>query len=231
MSMMEKYLVCGSLSSMSELHYGSASVLLGMARRLYGKVADKDDHITVLENSVSSILLSCAATEAFINETSSLMAEKPGITAGFPKAKAFAEILSEAEAARTSIRLKYQLALVTLIGRTFDKGSQPYQDFDLLFKIRDELMHYKLEKTSETPHRLVQAMRARKLGREDSKGTWMQQVATPKAAWWACNTAVEMINTIQNALADAAEGSSPASPIRVLIAMRFNKLPEWPPKK
>jgi hypothetical protein len=160
-------------------YFANANVLLGMARRAYGRTAMNNvDDTTILDNSVSAILLSCAALEGYINETSALLDEMPEMTDGMPKAKAFAAVLSEAESGHASIRLKYLLGLSTLKGETFAKGATPYQDFNLLVAIRDEIMHYKLEKVTEKPHRIVERMTAKKLTKESSgsDSPWMSRI-------------------------------------------------------
>lgn len=209
-------------------YFANANVLLGIARRAYGQTVLKDAS-TVMDNSITAILLSCAALEGYINETSALLNEMPDMTEGKPKAKAFADILSEAEANRASIRLKYLLALPILTGETFDKGANPYQDFDLLFAIRDEIMHYKLEKVTNEPHRIVKRMRTKGLTKETpgSPSTWLVKIATAEAARWACNTAAIMINSVQRALFANAENDDPASMFRLMSSITFGILPEF----
>src|SRR5439155_18734314 len=56
---------------------------------------------------------------------------------------AFADALQEIEESRGSLSLKYLIASQTLSGATFDKGSNPYQDFAILINLRNDLMHLK----------------------------------------------------------------------------------------
>jgi hypothetical protein len=46
-----------------------------------------------------------------------------------------ASILEEIETNRGSIQLKYLWTKKILTGTTYDKGAQPYQDFDLLCRL------------------------------------------------------------------------------------------------
>jgi hypothetical protein len=55
-------------------------------------------------------------------------------------AKTFGDILQEIENFRGSSRIEYQMRITVPTGELFDKGRYPFQDFDLLFSIRNKLM-------------------------------------------------------------------------------------------
>lgn len=210
--------------------FNNVNVFLGAARRAYGRTVRRNIvGRQPPEDAFTAILLSCVALEAYINETSMLINAKPDMVQDVPKVKAFASVLSEAESGRSSIRLKFLLALALLKGETFDKGASPYQDFDLLFVIRDDLMHYKLEAITESePHKIIKRMSAKKLcePKQARADSWAVHIATPDAARWACNTAVDMINTIQTALSDEAKKQNGVTPLQFMAAIHFSRLPE-----
>jgi hypothetical protein len=208
-------------------YISSSGGLLATAKRAYHRAAREGNHPTeTLDNSLTAVLMACAALEGYINESFALIREGPGMKKCPERAKAFADILQEAEDSRGSTRLKYQMGLAVLTGKPFAKGTPPYQDFDLLFSIRDELMHHKLEKLTEEPHKLVKRLRSKHLCADDAgvKQSWHGLVFTPATAKWACNTAVHMINTIQAALFQCADEDSTVTPLKLWSAITQSKI-------
>ena len=94
------------------------------------------------EEGLTAIVFAAAAFEAFLNELSEV-ASGTGGTAGTdePRVALLAEVLAEAEESKASTRLKYFLAGSVLQGRPFDRGNQPWQDLDLLLRLRDAVIH------------------------------------------------------------------------------------------
>ena len=208
-------------------YISSSGGLLVSAKRAYGRAARENNHSTeTLDNSLTAVLMACAALEGYINESFALISEGPGMKKCPERAKTFADIIQEAESSRGSTRLKYQMGLAVLTGKPFPKGEYPYQDFDLLFSIRDELMHHKLEKLTEEPHRLVQRLRSKHLCADDGgvKQSWHGLVFTPATAKWACNTAADMINTIQAALHQCACEDAKVTPLKFWSAITHNRI-------
>jgi hypothetical protein len=106
-----------------------------------------------------------------------------------------ARLIQEVEAARGSVALKYQVAKLALSGVVYEKGAQPYQDFDLLFKLRNAIVHMDAEPVTATPHktiRLIDKKLCRPLG-ADEEVNWVQHIATPATGIWACNSALLMV--------------------------------------
>lgn len=93
----------------------------------------------------ASIALFCAlATESFLSDFK-IVCERAMLPIDpiVPRLKAIADLLEEMEASRLSIRAKYGFLYYTLTGNPIPKGDQIYQDFDLLIKVRDSLVHHK----------------------------------------------------------------------------------------
>jgi hypothetical protein len=148
-----------------------------------------------------SVILSAAATEAFINELVAEV-EKAGHSLSADLA-VFSRLMREVEDNRGGIGLKYLVASQSLSRTMFDKGAPPYQDFDLLRRLRDFLMHIKspdvLTEPPSAPSKrpsLIIALRQKGLTYplgEDDQTPWINELQTYKLAAWACETSLNMI--------------------------------------
>ena len=90
--------------------------------------------------AVIAVILAAAASEAFINELAAEVQKTRDLASGLI---AFGSVMKEIEDNRGSLALKYLVASQALSGKMFDRGAQPFQDFDLLRRLRDLLMHVK----------------------------------------------------------------------------------------
>jgi hypothetical protein len=164
-----------------------------------------------VEESLTALLFAAAAFEAFVNELDELAAGTGG-TRGVedPRIKSLAEVLGEAEESKASTRLKYLLAGVALQGTPFDRGAQPWQDLELLIRIRDSIVHLRPIRFqmgdkgfSTTGDKLIQQLRERRLlpTLPDAHVMFYLQWLAPRSvARWAVNTAVRAVMTIVAAL-------------------------------
>lgn len=110
--------------------------------RISGKVVTTEDN-NFSDHALTVYIMTATALEAFINE----------VCFG-PTSKMVSKVPIPAEMAEDmEIRHKYYLLPLLLWGRTFDRGVQPYQDFDMLIRLRNALVHYKMKSFdgSETP--------------------------------------------------------------------------------
>ena len=190
-------------------YFLSSGVLYLVAKKAYdrtksapsGSARNQDDALTAL-------LFSAATLEAFIEELA--LHAQSGMRL-FPTAsslQALAQVLKEVEASRGSVRLKYLVAKVILSGSSYDKGTQPYQDFDLLFTIRDAIVHMKPERVTQEPHKIVAALSARGLCEPENhhvKSSWVHQITTRAVARWACNVVRDMVNSVRECFPEGAE--------------------------
>lgn len=92
---------------------------------------------------------------------------------------------------------KYSLVPLLLWGTTFDRGASPYQDFDVLVKIRNDLVHYKMQAYTlgEGPAYFKQLSDRGLLltsGKAAAPYIWLHNMSNSKAALWAYNTACRM---------------------------------------
>jgi hypothetical protein len=151
--------------------------------------------------AVSSVVMAAAAIEGFVNELGEWAWDhsrnlKPDIIS------AFAETMREAEAGRAQLPLKLQLVSSLFARKPLDRGSKVYQDFDLLIRIRNAVVHLKVERytwnedgmTSESSQaKLVAQLKDRQLVPRDAPAfPWMESLCRPEVAKWANLSAVAM---------------------------------------
>jgi hypothetical protein len=161
----------------------------------------KKNPLGMSSRALVAVIFSAAATEAFINElASAVRGEGQSFS---PTLVAFSSAMQEIEDNRGSIALKYLIASQALSGKMFDKGANPYQDFDLLRRLRDQLVHVKSPDVLTVPSSssskrpaVIIALRQKgltyKLG-EDDQTPWINELQTHELAAWACQTSLNMI--------------------------------------
>jgi hypothetical protein len=101
----------------------------------------------------------------------------------------------------------FQWARILLAGQGYDKGAQPYQDFDLLMDIRNAIVHLKPEKMYSKTSPLMQRLMSKGICGETSlqqPSSLVSQVSTRAAARWACNVAVDMVESIGDTLPEGS---------------------------
>ncbi|HVH72059.1 MAG TPA: hypothetical protein VNB49_13225, partial [Candidatus Dormibacteraeota bacterium] len=108
------------------------------------KAAERHVKTNAAEDGLTAIVFAAVSLEALVNELHELVSlEIAEDEVPHPKLSAFVQIVREIENSHGLTRLKYLLASYVLRGRTYDKGAQPYQDYELLTKLRDALVHLK----------------------------------------------------------------------------------------
>lgn len=148
-----------------------------------------------------SLVFSVVTIEAFLNEAT-FMASGFSTFPDEPQAVAvFAECMVDAERSRASLEAKLALANWVLVGSKLDRGTQPYQDFALMLRLRSDLIHFKgnesydQDATPEQVHKdLIQRFSNRDLLAEDMQsGSWIHAIETKAIANWCCKTAARVI--------------------------------------
>lgn len=80
-----------------------------------------------------------------------------------------------------------------LTGRTFEKGQQPFQDFNTLVKIRNALVHFRM---NDAPLAAIEHLVRRGLAfpeiRDGGHLAWTDQLSTLECSRWAINTSAIM---------------------------------------
>lgn len=179
--------------------FPSALVLFETAKRAHQRCGLSTRPVDVSDAALTAVLFAALAIEAFLNELADL-AERFGKAAitDPPAVAAFAAAMAEAEESKASPRLKLQVAGFLLGGSPFDRGGQPYQDFRLLFTIRDFVVHHKPVHVSwsdgaahvDRPD-LVRELRSRRLLPERPAGvasSLLGDLSEPAVALWAIGT-------------------------------------------
>jgi hypothetical protein len=165
--------------------------------------------------ALSAILFSALAVEAFINELPEAAARDangPWMTGlpGVDLLRDLAETLDMIEDSQGNIGLKYQMASKILTGRTFDSNEAPFQDFNTLVRVRNEVVHPRhrdrtreggyIEPASPAIRDLQQrgftTTRGRKAGDSSGGMSWLNEIECGRTANWACEAASEIITAV-----------------------------------
>lgn len=97
--------------------------------------------------------------------------------------------------ARLDERIEMGVCLIS--GKKIERGKQPLQDFELLRRIRNTIVHYTPTwETSEEddPVAILEKIRTTKRFRlDETRARWEEKLFTAECAQWAYRTALEMI--------------------------------------
>ena len=157
------------------------------------------------EDALVAIILAVVTTEAFINELAEYISivKEAGLPVGVPASLvAFSAAHREAESGHGSTQLKYTLAAALIDGRPFDRGANPFQDFQTLVRLRNDIMHLKpkdqfdpAKSMISEPPKYVAALQARGLALSEAgvSYSWFDVVQTKEMAVWACETARSIV--------------------------------------
>lgn len=138
---------------------------------------------------LSAFPLAVAAWEAFLNENCMSVATQ----SDYPNVILW-DIREQAE--KWDTKLKAHLVPKLLLGQTFDKATQPYQDFLLLVEIRNHIVHFRLE---DAPTRSLKDLAQRQITLippENVQYAWPLQLQSTEAVRWSINTIAKMVQTL-----------------------------------
>jgi hypothetical protein len=156
---------------------------------------------TATADAIITIVMATVAGEAFINELPEhIEAGRPphlprAQWAATPEMEECANALSGA--VRDSLLDKYEIAALAL-GKKFDKGRAPFQDFTHLVGLRNGLVHLKpawSSQNDERVRRIVRHLEQRRLTAPFAAGahwSWFDKLMHPAIATWACDTVRNM---------------------------------------
>jgi hypothetical protein len=171
--------------------------LLRVARKAANRSKTEKDQALV------AILFAAAAVEGFLND----IMEFAAFAKRDPQANTLHVLLSEAEQQKAQVALKFQIINSVCRGTTLPRGDKLYQDFDLLFKLRNDLVHIRPGKarsgfwgpTERKPHKAADRLIARGIvsGEQVERAhSWLEIVTNQSVAEWACATAVEIATAV-----------------------------------
>jgi hypothetical protein len=187
----------------------NSGILFGMAVKAHQRLKDSvSDTTPDQRDALVAILFSAATLEAYINELTLYANQAPGVQGPF---QMLAGVLNSIEEGNGSVREKYMLAKIVLSGEPYNKGARPYQDFALLFTIRNAIVHMQPEHITEDEHHLLKRLKAKKLCAAPPKGSragWIYLIATRAMSRWACNIVGDMVDSIRSCMPTTKELSA-----------------------
>jgi hypothetical protein len=172
-----------------------------------------------------AVVFAFIALEAFINELSDFASETPPDSS----MAVLGSLMRDLNESRASIGVRFQFAKWILSKEPFDKGGQPYQDFQLLIKLRNTIIHLPPDGApvpSEAPIdplKFLETLRQKGLTRDfhGAAASFLAEISTPEMARWACDTTAAMVRSILEVLPALADLPSVSVPIRFLFAKEF----------
>ncbi len=119
----------------------TAGTLFGVAKEAYRRTeGTASDRAPGRPDALVAVIFSVVAMEAFINEIAELASQNNPHLAPQPLSiSVLANLLTEAE--QGSLQLKFSIAKAVLDGVPYDKGGRPFQHFQLLVSLRNQLVH------------------------------------------------------------------------------------------
>lgn len=189
------------------------------------------------EDALVAIVFAAFSLEAFINELGAISKQAK---ANGNNEKVLNELVAATDESsinqseNKSTQAKF-LSVSKALSQEFKKGEKPYQDFALLFKLRDYLVHFKPEDKFaidldnnyiyDSERKIIKKLRDKNIftnppqaefitfQSRKSNGTQTDSkvrslillVSNDKAAKWACDTAAEMVGEILNSLNQSPE--------------------------
>lgn len=193
---------------------GSATILflhlLKLAKRVLTrakkrqKAASRRNTTAELDDLLEVYVLVAASLEAFINDFCRHKIDEIKWTDGEAYwSKGLEGIIDQ----KIEVRSKWRLVPQLLWQKAFDESQSPWQDFNVLIRLRNLLLHYKTEylppgkvpgplghiqhllssepQNINGPHTLTEALKESK--------TWTHRICNLEMAQWAFNTGVKMI--------------------------------------
>jgi hypothetical protein len=178
-----RVMVSFSSNFLSHVHY---LYLVALEERKSGKV------LVYGINSYTSYggpayISSVAAVEAFLNEFMF-----------YPMTKHFYKDaplyrLDQKWLEQLDVRLKLVLIPQLLFNTSFDRSTQPYQDFDILVSVRNDFVHYKMHKG---PPKYLKVLEDRSIAlphHEQAAIVWTDQLSSSEGIRWAHNTSCKVV--------------------------------------
>lgn len=182
------------------------------------------------KEALVSIVFAAVSLEAFLNELIGLAQDFAEYEDAPPVTSAFSRLMSELDKMHSSIELRIQMAHWLLVGRSYDTDSQPYQDFRLLFQIRNDLVHFKPEPLTErggpksTPSS-VKGLRSKNILNDSSapecNRSWMHVIGTKAVAEWACNAVSRFAGDLVSRLPAGAWRQTVENVTRTISTVQF----------
>lgn len=153
------------------------------------------------ESALPSFILCVSAVESLLNEAFISILSHHTIS----PSSSF-KLMEKDSLEKIEIDQKLLLFPFLAFGKTFNKSAQPFQDFKMLVKLRNEIVHYKMKlKTPSFFQPLADRNIAfnHKLSVDEQKNSkiitiWINDINTTEAIRWGHNTVCNIVNEILN---------------------------------
>jgi hypothetical protein len=176
----------------------SSGTLYGIAEIAYKRAKEmKNDYP---EDTIVCIMFATAYSDGFLND----LVEYPD---DFLPECIITLRKKWSDLSRIPLYLKYQIVKLTLSGEFYNEAKQPFKDFRLLIKLRNNIVHLKPERMKiksegkweyKYPNYLKE-LEKRKLLKKDARSSWVNRIRTLEMAKWACRTALNITHSIIDA--------------------------------
>ena len=180
--------------------------LHGIAKVALARIpAERGDRVGGQSDGLVAVVFAALAVEAFANELGMLASDEfywDGRTS--PDPSAVAKAYADVEATHGSVLDKLQAFRQVLADARWPTGCGIFQDVADLLRLRNELVHLKLDiREGDTasadagePPKIVGQLRSKRILADDqqpSAETWTSTVSTWAAGAWACNVAAGIV--------------------------------------
>lgn len=216
--------------------YWHAETLWSLARRIADRMErpEQEQDPYLMGPALTVLLFAAMSVETFLNELE--MIASNGVALGDQGIRPLRDALREIEASRGSIRLKV-LMLGVACGRPFDTGAEPFQGFDLLFRLRDVIVHLKpqrqtyakdgtVEFSGATAKLLDELYRQRHLIADPTTRparSVLQILSTSRLCLWALEAAAATIKRVVDILPEGASKRSATLSVAKVIGLDMTK--------
>lgn len=221
---------------LASITFYSSSTLFKLARTAYQRtVGEPTERQGGQNDAIVAVIFATAATEAFINELAEIaddivrqrrafedeVQQIRGVQSGLapipPFVETLATVIQQLEESKAQVQLKFDMAHFVLRGETYNHGVPPYQDFSVLIRLRNAIMHIKRGDQYEfgsptrpglvpvTMDKVMEGLRSRNILAEPPQGEfsdWLDLLGTRAVAGWACNTASAIVLSVLDGFPD-----------------------------
>lgn len=193
--------------------YFSSRVLYNIAIEAKARASESP------EQALVSLMFSFNALEAFINETVTCCKMTRGGRFAEHE-RTYYSVMNDLQKNKASTQNKFEIGKLLLSGSSWKHNEHPYQDFKLLLKVRNELVHRKSElfeeeweigqknsgKTLNDHPRFFKELESKKLFDSTSLDcSWLDLIQNEKFASWCCDTALSMNQKFLNSIKDVPD--------------------------
>lgn len=152
-------------------------------------------------HAYSAYIVTVASVEAFINE----------VFLGWICKSRFKDSALWELKVETLNRMNLSLKLVIISQLLFDhvlkRGEQPLQDFEMLIRIRNDLVHFKMDGSAPKYIKELENREIALVSKPGDAGPWPWKLSSTEGIRWAHNSACNMISYLVSLIPDGIDSS------------------------